>query len=41
MSELLCIEGSWGNTIGDHKALALLRSLNCTGSMYAEVICQV
>ncbi|NGO50407.1 hypothetical protein [Allomesorhizobium camelthorni] len=39
--ELLCIEGSWGDTIDDRKALQLLRSLNRTGSIYAEVICQV
>ncbi|WP_394887530.1 hypothetical protein ACG873_21770 [Mesorhizobium sp. AaZ16] len=31
--ELLCIEGSRGDTIDDRKALQLLRSLNRTGSM--------
>jgi hypothetical protein len=39
--ELLCIEGSWGDTIDDRKALQLLRTLNRNGTMYAEVICQV
>jgi hypothetical protein len=39
--ELLCIEGSWGDTIDDRKALELLRTLNRTGSMYSEVICRV
>lgn len=39
--ELLCIEGSWGDTIDDRKALQLLRALNRTGSMYAQVICRV
>ncbi|EHK56880.1 hypothetical protein [Allomesorhizobium alhagi] len=39
--ELLCIEGSWGDTIDDRKALQLLRSLNRTGSIYAKVICRV
>jgi hypothetical protein len=39
--ELLCIEGSCGDTIDDGKALELLRTLNRTGSMYSEVICQV
>jgi hypothetical protein len=39
--EVLCIEGSWGDTIDDRKALELLRTLNRTGSMYSEVICQL
>ncbi|EHK53466.1 hypothetical protein [Allomesorhizobium alhagi] len=39
--ELLCIEGSYGDTIDDGKALELLRTLNRTSSMYSEVICQV
>jgi hypothetical protein len=39
--EVLCIEGSWNDTIDDRKALQLLRTLNRTGSMYSEVICQV
>jgi hypothetical protein len=39
--ELLCIEGSGGDTIDDRKALELLRTLNRTGSMYSEVICRV
>jgi hypothetical protein len=39
--EMLCLEGSWGDTIDDRKALQLLRSLNRTGSIYGEVICHV
>jgi hypothetical protein len=39
--ELLCIEGSWGDTIDDRKALQLLRTLNRIGTMYAKVICRV
>ena len=39
--ELLCIEGSWGDTIDGRKALQLLRTLNRTGSMYAKVICRI
>ncbi|WP_353642490.1 hypothetical protein [Mesorhizobium sp. WSM2239] len=37
---LLCIEGSWGDTLDDRKTLAMLRSLNRTGSIYKKVICR-
>jgi hypothetical protein len=35
---LLCIEGSWGDTLDDRETLAMLRSLNRTGSIYKKVI---
>lgn len=38
---LLCIEGSWGDTLDDRKTLSMLRSLNRTGSIYKKVICRV
>jgi hypothetical protein len=39
--ELLCIEGSWGETLDDRDVLRLLRSLNRAGSMYSEIIFRV
>jgi hypothetical protein len=38
---LLCIEGSWGDTLDDRKTLDMLRSLNRAGSIYRRVVCQV
>jgi hypothetical protein len=39
--DVLCIEGSWGDTLSDRMRLRLLSTLNRTGSMYAEVIYRV
>jgi hypothetical protein len=39
--EILCFEGSWGDTLDDRQMLRMLRYLNRTGSMYREVICQI
>jgi hypothetical protein len=38
---LLCIERTWGDTLDDRKALAMLRSLNRNGSTYKRIVCQV
>lgn len=38
--ELLCIEGSWGDTLDDHYVLRLLKAFNRYGSIYAEVVCR-
>ena len=39
--EVLCIEGSWGDTLDDRQTLHLLRALNRTGSIFQEVICRI
>lgn len=39
--EVLCIEGSWGETPDDRQTLQLLKALNRTGSIFQEVICQI
>jgi hypothetical protein len=39
--EVLCIEGSWGDTLDDRQTLQLLKALNRTGSIFREVICRI
>jgi hypothetical protein len=36
--KVLCLEGSWGDTLGDRQTLKMLRHLNRTGSIYREII---
>jgi hypothetical protein len=39
--EVLCIEGSWGDTLDNRQTLQLLKALNRTGSIFKEVICRI
>ena len=39
--EVLCIKGSWGDTLDDRQTLQLLKTLNRTGSIVQEVICRI
>jgi hypothetical protein len=39
--EVICIEGSRGDTLDDRQTLRLLRALNRTGSMVQEFIRQI
>jgi hypothetical protein len=32
--EVLCLEGSWGDTLDDRQTLEMLRHLNRSGSIY-------
>jgi hypothetical protein len=38
--EVLCLEGSSGDTLDDRQTLRMLRYLNRTGSMCKTVICE-
>jgi hypothetical protein len=39
--EIVCLEGSWGDTLDDRQLLGMLRYLNRTGSMYREITCLI
>jgi hypothetical protein len=38
---VLCLEGSWCDTLDDRQTLEMLRYLNRTGSMFSRVVCRV